>query len=72
MRRLFTRHPDAVGETYLAHFRTACRFGLRMIGGGLACTIHAIFPFLFERTASDCVHRLHESMINRRPPPARP
>jgi hypothetical protein len=62
----FTEHPTAAGETYWAHLRTAASFGWVMIAGGLACLVHALLPFLFVRTGSDCICRLHERMIARR------
>lgn len=62
---LFTRHPNEVGETYGAHFANASKFGLRMVAGGLACLVHAVFPFLFVRTASRTMDALHRRM-NRR------
>lgn len=62
----FVRHPHAVGETYAGHLRTAAGFGLTMIATGLACLVHAIFPFWFERTASACVQRLAAHMAQRR------
>lgn len=57
--RLFSSHPAAVGETYAEHAGFAAGFGFRMVLGGLACMIHAVFPFLFVKTASDCVRELH-------------
>ena len=65
--RLFTDHPRSVGESYLAHARTAAGFGGAMVIGGLACLIHGIVPALFTRTGSDTVRRLHERMQRRRP-----
>lgn len=62
----FTEHPAAAGETYLAHLRTAAGFGFEMIAGGIACLVHALLPFLFVRTGSDCICRLHERMYARR------
>ncbi|MDY6945572.1 MAG: DUF6356 family protein [Pseudomonadota bacterium] len=62
----FTEHPTAVGETYLAHLRAAAGFGLQMVAAGLACLVHALLPFLFVRTGSDCIGRLHERMHARR------
>lgn len=59
----FTHHPATVGETYAQHFQTAAGFAIRMIGGGLACLVHAIFPFLFESTGSSAIRSLHERMI---------
>jgi hypothetical protein len=62
----FTEHPSAAGETYLAHLRTAAGFGWQMIAAGVACLVHALLPFLFVRTGSDCICRLHERMHARR------
>jgi hypothetical protein len=62
----FTEHPAAVGETYLAHLRTAASFGFQLVLAGCACLVHALLPFLFVRTGSDCIHRLHERMQARR------
>ncbi len=62
----FTEHPASAGETYLAHLRTAAGFGLQMVAAGLACLVHGLLPFLFVRTGSDCIGRLHERMHARR------
>lgn len=53
MRNIFTEHPHSIGETYLQHFIFASRFALGMIIGGLACLLHAIFPFVFKNTGSN-------------------
>ena len=58
----FTKHPHQVGETYGEHLEAAAGFGATLIAAGIACVIHAVFPFLFEKTASHCVARLHGSM----------
>ncbi|MDJ0642683.1 MAG: DUF6356 family protein [Erythrobacter sp.] len=65
----FTRHPASVGESYAEHALKATGFGLRMIGCGLACLVHALLPFLFERTASRAVDRLHNDMVTDRRTP---
>lgn len=71
LNRLFTEHPDSVGETYFQHLLAAGGFGLRMVLGGLACLLHGLLPFLFERTGSNCVKDLHQRMVarQRRPQP---
>lgn len=61
----FNRHPTAIGESYAQHLAQAAAFGATMIVAGLACLIHAIFPFWFEKTASDCIKRLHAKMSAR-------
>jgi Family of unknown function (DUF6356) len=63
--RLFTEHPESVGETYFQHLVAAGGFGLRMVLGGLACLLHGVLPFLFERTGSNCVTDLHQRMVAR-------
>lgn len=63
---LLTDHPSSVGESYFGHLRTATGFGLRMLGGGLACLLHGIFPFLFEKTGSSQIRLLHDRMVTHR------
>jgi len=63
---MFTRHPASVGETYGQHMAMAGSFGFRLIAVGAACLIHAALPFLFEKTASRMVERLHAEMVTGR------
>ncbi|MET3527934.1 MULTISPECIES: DUF6356 family protein [Phenylobacterium] len=65
MLQAFNQHPSSVGETYGQHLAQASSFGATLIAAGAACLVHAIFPFLFERTASLCVQRLHIQMSAR-------
>lgn len=60
---LFTRHPHSVGESYWRHLRHAFAFGGGMLLGGLACVIHGVFPFLFERTGSRALRALHARLV---------
>lgn len=61
----FTRHPREVGESYGHHFVNASAFGLRMLAGGVAVLIHAVFPFLFVHTGSRTMDKLHKRMTRR-------
>jgi hypothetical protein len=61
--RFFTEHPATVGETYLEHLCVATGFAVTMVLGGLACFLHALFPFAFVRTGSECISRLHDRMV---------
>ena len=54
----FTEHPREVGETYLEHGAFACCYGIKMTLGGLAATVHGIFPFLFKTTGSRITREL--------------
>ena len=65
--RLFTDHPDSVGESYAEHLLTAAGFGTRMVLTGCACLIHALLPFLFVKTGSRQIAALYDRMVaNRR------
>ena len=65
--RSFTEHPASVGESYGEHLGRATCFGLRMMFAGLACLVHGVLPFLFERTGSRAIAELNERMVvNRR------
>jgi hypothetical protein len=55
----FTAHPASVGETYGEHGRFAFAFGARMLIGGVAAMIHAVFPFLFVTTAGRTIDALN-------------
>lgn len=56
----FTDHPRSVGESYLQHLRFAAGVGGTMVAGGLACFVHALFPFLCETTGSRTIRRLND------------
>lgn len=58
----FTRHPREVGESYGEDMGRAAASGLKLIGCGIACLVHAVFPFLFEHSASERVRELHRGM----------
>lgn len=70
LKRLFTQHPDAVGESYVEHMGVALSFAGPLLKAGLAALVHAVLPFLCVTTASATVKRLHARMTNRVPKPA--
>ncbi len=63
--RLFQNHPASVGESYGQHAGFAFGVGLRMIGAGVACMLHGLFPFLFISTGSRCIRDLHANLGTR-------
>lgn len=67
MKNAFDEHPYSMGETYFQHFKSASKFGIYMLLGGLACILHAIFPFIFEHTGSNFLLKMTEDFINRLP-----
>ena len=66
MFKLFTSHPDTVGETYVEHLLAAGGFSWRLAAASLMCAVHALLPFLFEKTASRMVAGLHHRMVTAR------
>jgi hypothetical protein len=64
--KLFTAHPETIGESYGEHLLRASSFGLRMMLAGLACMLHGLLPFLFVRTGSRAVSELNEQMVIKR------
>jgi Family of unknown function (DUF6356) len=63
LHRLFTEHPESVGETYGEHMVRASCFGGRMVVAGLACMMHALLPFIFVRTGSQAIEELNARML---------
>jgi len=62
----FTEHPATVGETYGEHFFTAMGFSLAMLKAAFCCGVHAVLPFAFEKTGSECITGLHDRMVTNR------
>ncbi len=62
--RLFTEHPESVGETYGEHLVRASCFG-RTHGAGRLCGVHAArvaAVLLFVHTGSEAIDELHARM----------
>lgn len=66
MFRAFTEHPESVGETYFEHMGVASWFAMNMLVAGLACLIHAILPFAFQKTGSEKIKLLYDRMVAHR------
>lgn len=61
----FTRHPEAVGESYGAHFGVALSYSGRLFLAAGAALVHAFLPFLFEKTASNAIKSMYADMTRR-------
>ena len=61
--KIFTQHLDDADETYFQHMRFALSFAGHMLIGAIACTIHAVAPFLFVSTGSQRIKFLHDRMV---------
>ena len=62
----FTEHPETVGETYGEHFVTAMGFSLSMLKAAFCCGVHAILPFCYEKSGSECITGLYDRMVTNR------
>ena len=63
LKTIFTAHPASVDETYGEHLVMASGFGWKMLLGALACFVHALLPFCFEKTGSGIITGLHDRMV---------
>lgn len=61
----FCEHPHAAGETYWQHLRFTLGMSSRFLYCWLALLIHGIFPFLFTRTGSCQIEKMHGIMKER-------
>lgn len=63
--RLFTEHPNSVDESYFEHARFASGFSFWLFVAAGAAAVHAVLPFMFEKTASQIIARLYARTHNR-------
>ena len=59
IRQLFLTHPHSVDESYAQHAVFAAGFSGRLCLAAAAAMIHAVLPFMFEKTASRMVADLY-------------
>ncbi len=65
MKSLFVAHPQSVDESYVEHMAFAGRFSAVLFLAAGAALVHAVLPFLFEKTASRMVADLYARTHNR-------
>ena len=64
--KAFTEHPRSVGESYWEHMGMSLSFACTMLLAAGAALVHALLPFLFVRTGSGIIDRLHQRMVAQR------
>ncbi len=62
---LFTAHPASVDESFGEHFFFAMKFAGLLFAAAGAALVHAILPFMFEKTASKIIAKLYHKTHNR-------
>lgn len=65
VKSLFVTHPRSVDESYLEHMAFAGGFSAKLFLAACAALIHAILPFLFEKTASRMIAEMYARTHNR-------
>jgi len=62
---LFTEHPQSVNETYFEHMRFAGSFCGWLALAACTAFVHAILPFMFEKTSGQIITKLYNRMNSR-------
>lgn len=64
LRELFNEHPNSVNETYLEHMHMSSSFGFWLLVAMFCAFVHALLPFVFEKTGSKIITKLHSRMVS--------
>jgi len=64
--RLFFDHPRSLGMSWWGHGVGALDIGVRLVGAGLACLIHAVVPGVFTQTAGKAITGMYDHMMRRK------
>jgi hypothetical protein len=70
--RLFLEHPRSLGMTWASHGIGAVDIGVRLVGAGIACLVHAVVPGFFTQTAGKTITGMYEHMMRRKAGAANP
>ena len=62
----FTAHLSSIGESYGQHFLHASYYFVMLLIAAISALIHALLPFLFEKTASQIISKLYRKMTERK------
>lgn len=63
--KLFLDHPRSVNESYFEHFLFAMRFSILLFAAACAALVHAVLPFMFEKTASSLIKKMYQNIESR-------
>ena len=66
MSKLFTAHPEAVGESYFEHMAFALKFSGRLFRAAFAAFAHGFVPGICETTASSGILAMNDEIRARR------
>jgi len=60
----FTKHPTDRGMSYITHAFGALKLSFKLALGAIKTTIHALFPFLYEKATTDTLKECKECIEN--------
>ena len=58
-------HLDLTNETYIQHFKFATCIAITMVSGGMQAMIHAIYPGILTKAASNKIKKLYSLVSGR-------
>lgn len=64
--KIFTEHPNSVGENYYQHLWFTIKTSSILMLLAVCSIIHGIFPFLLIYKVSGTISRLNKDLINRK------
>lgn len=64
--KILTEHLSSVNESYTQHLVMAGKFACKLLFASVACFIHALIPFIFEKAGSQIVRDLNQNMVEKR------
>jgi hypothetical protein len=70
--RMFFEHPRSLGMSWWHHGVGALDIGVRLVGAGMACLVHAVVPGVFTQTAGKTIAGMYEHMMRRKAGAANP
>jgi hypothetical protein len=65
IKSMFMAHPEALNESYGQHMGHAMSYAGRLFVAAFCAFVHGLFPFLFEKTASNAIREMHGEMTAR-------
>jgi len=58
-------HLDSSNETYIQHFKFAACIGILMIFGVIQAIVHAVYPGILTKAASNKIKKLYDLTLAR-------
>jgi hypothetical protein len=70
--RMLFEHPRSLEMSWASHGIGALAIGVRLVGAGCACLVHAVVPGAFTQTAGRTITGMYDHMNKRKAGAAHP